>query len=243
MTSKWVSKSAQITAYKNAIINIENAIFANTTSDYCPALYIQRSKVSIINSKFNNLKADITAGAISLKECDEVYIENCEFTNVTSSKNGGAINADIWGDASVNGNVTIIDTIFKDTSSGFGGAYLQLGGNLFINNTLFTNNHATYNGESLYLSYVTSNITNCNFTSNGVDIIEGYPTYGGAIFNDMGALNVDKSNFINNTASAGNAIGAYDSSYNIKNSLFENNTNPIYTFFDKVGVRQQCLYQ
>ena len=242
MTSKWVSKSALITAYKNARINIENAIFANTTSTYSPALYIQRSKLSIINSKFHNLKADMTAGAISLKECGEVYIENCEFTNVTSSKNGGAINADIWGDAEVNGNVTIIDTIFKDTYSGFGGAYLQLGGNLFINNTLFTNNHATYNGGSLYLSYVTSNIANCNFTLNGVDIIEGYPTYGGAIFNDMGNLNVDKSNFINNTASAGNAICAYDSSYNIKNSLFENNTNPIYTFFDKGGVLDNNVY-
>ncbi|WP_296883732.1 C1 family peptidase [uncultured Methanobrevibacter sp.] len=242
MTSKWVSKSAQITAYKNAIIYIENAIFADTTSTYSPALYIQRSNVSIINSKFNNLKADITAGAISLKECGEVYIENCEFTNVTSSKNGGAINADIWGDLGVNGNVTIIDTIFKDTSSEFGGAYLQLGGNLFINNTLFTNNHARYNGGSLYLSYVTSNITNCNFTSNGVDVIEGYPTYGGAIFNDIGTLNVDKTNFINNTASAGSAICTYDSSYNIKNSLFENNINPIYTFFDKVGVLDNNVY-
>ena len=242
MTSKWVSKSAQITAYKDNIIYIENAIFADTISTYCPALYIQRSKVSIINSKFNNLKAEITAGAISLKECSEVHIENCEFTNVTSFKNGGAINADIWGDASVNGNVTIIDTIFKDTFSEFGGAYIQLGGNLFINNTVFTNNHARYNGGSLYLSYVTSNITNCNFTSNGVDVIEGYPTYGGAIFNDMGNLNVDKSNFINNTASAGNAIYTYDSSYNIKNSLFENNTNPIYTFFDETGVLDNNTY-
>ena len=242
MTSKWVSKSAQITAYKNAIINIENAIFADTTSTYSPALHIQRSKLSIINSKFNNLKADITAGAISLKECDEVYIENCEFTNVTSSKNGGAINADISGDLDVNGTVTIIDTVFKDTYSEFGGAYLQLGGNLFINNTVFINNHATYNGGAIYLSHVNSNITNCNFTSNCVNIIEGYPTYGGAIFNDIGNLNVDKSNFINDTASAGNAICTYDSSYNIKNSLFENNTNPIYTFFDKEGILENNVY-
>ena len=242
MTSKCVSKSAQITAYKNAIIHIENVIFTDTTSTYSPALYIQRSKLSIINSKFNNLKADITAGAISLKECDEVYIENCEFTNVTSSKNGGAINADISGDLDVNGTVTIIDTVFKDTYSEFGGAYLQLGGNLFINNTVFTNNHATYNGGSLYLSHVTSNITNCNFTSNGVDIIEGYPTYGGAIYNDAGTLNIDKSKFINNNASAGNAIGTYDSSYNIKNTLFENNKNPIYTFFDKEGILENNVY-
>ena len=120
MTSKCVSKSAQITAYKNAIIHIENVIFTDTTSTYSPALYIQRSKLSIINSKFNNLKADITAGAISLKECDEVYIENCEFTNVTSSKNGGAINADISGDLDVQATLLIVishqtvSTLLKD---------------------------------------------------------------------------------------------------------------------------------
>ena len=56
MTSKWVSKSAQITAYKNAIIYIENVTFADTTSTYSPALHIQRSNVSIINSRFKNLK-------------------------------------------------------------------------------------------------------------------------------------------------------------------------------------------
>ena len=242
MTSKFVSKSAQITAYKNAIIHIENVTFADTTSTYSPALYIQRSNVSIINSRFKNLKADITAGAISLKECEDVYIKNCEFINTTSSKNGGAIYADISGDLDVNGTVTIIDTSFKDTFSEFGGAYLQLGGNLFLDNTNFTNNHATYNGGAIYLSHVTSNITNCNFTSNGVDVIEGYPTYGGAIYNDIGTLNIDKSKFINNNASAGNAIGAYDSSYNIKNTLFENNTNPIYTFFDKEGILENNVY-
>ena len=242
MTSKFVSKSAQITAYKNAIIYIENVTFADTTSTYSPALHIQRSNVSIINSRFKNLKADITAGAISLKECEDVYIKNCEFINTTSSKNGGAIYADISGDLDVNGTVTIIDTSFKDTFSEFGGAYLQLGGNLFLDNTNFTNNHATYNGGAIYLSHVTSNITNCNFTSNGVDIIAGYPTYGGAIYNDISTLNIDKSKFINNNAIAGTAIGAYDSSYNIKNTLFENNRNPIYTFFDKESILENNVY-
>lgn len=135
------------------------------------------------------------------------------------------------------GNVTILDTVFRNTSSGFGGAYIQFGGKLIINNTEFTNCHATYNGGAVYISYVDSaEINDCNFTSNGVDIIEGYPTYGGAMVIDMSTISINDSRFINNTASAGNAIYAYDGSYNIRNTLFENNTNPIYTFFDKQSI-------
>ena len=124
--------------------------------------------------------------------------------------------------------------MFENTSSGFGGAYMQYGGNLFINNTEFTNCHADFNGGAVYLSQVEyGEINNCNFTSNSVGIIEDYPTYGGAILCDISTLNINDSRFINNTASAGNAVYAYDSSYNIKNSLFENNTNALYTVFDK----------
>ncbi len=119
------------------------------------------------------------------------------------------------------------------TYSGFGGAYVQLGGKLLLNNSEFINNHATFNGGAVYLSYTDAEIDNCNFTSNGVELNDqDYPTYGGAVLFDMATVIINNVNFINNTASAGSAIYAYDTSYNIKNSLFENNTNPIYTFFD-----------
>ena len=178
------------------------------------------------------MNGNITAGAIGIRLGGEVYIENCEFINTTSSKNAGAVYADIAGDGN-GGNVTILDSIFKDTYSDFGGAFLQLGGDLFLNNTEFINNHATYNGGSVYLSCVNGKINNCTFTSNSVDVIEGYPTYGGAILLDMGTYNISKSKFFNNNASAGAAIYAYDSAYTISNSIFENNTNPIYSVFDK----------
>ena len=93
-----------------------------------------------------------------------------------------------------------------------------------------------YDGGAVYLSYTNTEIDNCTFDSNGVSIIEGYPTYGGAIYCDMSTLNMDESKFFNNVASAGSAIYAYDTSYSIKNSKFENNTNPIYTVFDKGSV-------
>ena len=247
ITSKNFARLSQIflTSSSDSILtkmHIENITFVNINTTYAPAVYLKSSNASIIDSKFINLTAGITAGAIATKQGGNFYIKNCEFENVTSSKNGGAIFADITGDDNFTGSVTILDTKFKDTHSGFGGAYVQLGGKFVLNNTEFINSHAEYNGGAIYLSNTNSEINNCNFDSNGVSIIEGYPTYGGAIFNDNGALNVDKTNFINNIASAGNAIYAYDSSYNIKNSKFENNTNPIYTVFDKQGILENNVY-
>ncbi|WP_407422683.1 C1 family peptidase [Methanobrevibacter sp.] len=238
ITSKNFGKASQIllspsTELTPTEIYIENTTFANISASYAPALYLKSSKASIINSTFVNLKANITAGAISTKTGGELYIKNCEFVNVTSSKNGGAIFADVTGDDEYTGTITILDTKFKDTYSEFGGAYVQLGGNFVLTNTEFINSHAEYEGGAIYISHTNTAINNCTFDSNGVSIIEGYPTYGGAIFCDKSTLNITEFKFFNNDlASAGSAIYAYDTSYNIKNSIFDNNTNPIYTVFD-----------
>ena len=217
LSSKIFNMYSQIAVLTNSTVYIENATFSNSKSSYSPyspALYLRSSKTSIINSKFINLRGNITSGAIGVRMGGDLYVKNCEFINTTSSKNAGAIFADVLYDDYL-GVVTIIDTVFKDTRSEFGGALLQLSGNLFLNNTKFINGHAAHNGGSVYLSYVNGVINNCTFDSNGVDVIEGYPT------------------FFNNYAGAGAAIYAYDSAYTISNSIFENNTNPIYTFFDK----------
>ena len=235
LSSKIFNMYSQIAALTNSIVYIENATFSNSNSSYAPALYLRSSKTSVINSKFINLRGNITSGAIGVRMGGDLYVKNCEFINTTSSKNAGAIFADVLYDSNL-GAVTIIDTVFRDTSSEFGGAFLQLSGNLSLNNTKFINSHATYNGGSVYLSGVTGLINNCTFDSNGVDVIEGYPTYGGAILLDMGTYNISGSKFFNNNASEGSAVYAYDSAYTITNSIFENNTNPIYTFFDKQSI-------
>ncbi|WP_406532138.1 C1 family peptidase, partial [Methanobrevibacter sp.] len=232
---QYLAKAGQVMGSVDARFYLENITFANTTASYSPAIYVVGSKVRIIDSKFINLKANITAGAMSLREGGELYIKNCEFINTTSSKNAGAVYVDITGYNPGNeGNVTIIDSKFKDVSSEFAGAYVQLGGQFWINNTEFINSHAIFNGGAVYLSFTETEINNCTFDSNGVEVIEGYPTYGGAIFSDISKLNITDSKFFNNVAGEGNAIYAYDSSFRIKGSTFKNNTNAIFTVFDKV---------
>ncbi|WP_298523660.1 C1 family peptidase [uncultured Methanobrevibacter sp.] len=232
-TSKIPNRFGQIALVKSEYY-LDNLTFENITSSYSPAIYATSASGSIVNSRFKNLAAAISAGAISIKEGSNTYIQNCQFINTCSSKNAGAIHVDIAGvSGSSAGNVTIMDTLFKDTVSEFGGAYIQLGGNLSINNSEFINNKATYAGGSIYISYANAEIDNCMFDSNSLELIEGYPTCGGALYCDMGNLTLSNSTFINNSASSGNAIYAYDASYNITGSIFINNTNAICTFYDK----------
>ncbi len=232
ITSKVQNNFAQIMGDSSRII-MDNVTFLNIFASYAPALHLTTSNATIRNSKFINLTAIKTAGAIGIKEGGDVSIENCEFINTTSSKNAGAIYADIAGAAGSDGNLTIISSLFKNVSSGYGGALIQLGGKLFINNSDFVNNKARLNGGSVYISFVSAKINNCTFDSNRVEIIEGYPTYGGALYSDYGELLVTKSRFINNTAFLGNAIYAIDTAYNITNSTFVNNANAVYTDFDR----------
>ena len=234
ITSKIVAKAGQVMGSIETQLYLENITFANITATYSPAIYLVGSKIRIIDSKFINLKANITAGAMSLREGGEIYIRNCEFINTTSSRNAGAIYADITGYVASNeGNVTIIDSKFKDAHSDFAGAYAQLGGQFWLSNSEFINNHATVNGGAIYLSFTETEINNCTFESNGVGITADYSCYGGAIFSDMSTLNITDSKFFNNVASAGNAIYAYDTSFNIKGSTFKNNTNAIFSVFTK----------
>ena len=234
ITSKIYAKAGQIMGSIESQFYLNNITFANTTATYAPAIYLVGSKIRIIDSRFINLKANITAGAMSLREGGELYIKNCEFINTTSSRNAGAIYADITGYVASNeGNVTIIDSKFNNASSEFGGAYVQLGGKFWLSNSEFKNNHATINGGAVYLSFTETEIKNCTFDSNGVGIIEDYPSYGGAMFSDNSTLNITDSKFFNNVASAGNAIYAYDTSFNIKGSTFKNNTNAIFSAFTK----------
>lgn len=232
VTSTVANKFSQIQG-DSAVLNIDNTTFANIIASYSPALHLTTCDTRIRNSRFVNLTAEKTAGAIGIKFASDTLIENCEFINTTSAKNAGAIYTDIAGSLGADGNLIITHTRFKNASSGYGGAVMQLGGHLIINNSEFTNDWARLGGGAVYVSSSDAKISNSNFTCNGVDVIEGYPTYGGAIFCDYANLTVTNSRFTNSTAFLGNAIYARDTAYNISKSNFINNTNAIYTDFDR----------
>ncbi|WP_298523659.1 C1 family peptidase, partial [uncultured Methanobrevibacter sp.] len=229
ITSGISNRYGQIWA-SHSKVNLDNVDFINISSRYSPALSLEYCDYAIIvNSRFINLTADISAGAISLKREGNLYIKNCQFINTKSFKNAGAIIVDyMTGDY----DVAILDCLFYNASSLIGGAYIQLGCNLVMNNTAFINNRAAQDGGAVYLAFTNSEINNCTFDSNAVESRE-YPSCGGAIYSDYNDLEIHNSRFINNSAYGGNAIYACDTYYLIADSTFKDNDNAIYTEFDR----------
>ena len=202
---------------------IENTTFANTTSNYSTAVYAFQSTGKIRKSTFINLTATMTAGAIGIKElCENITIDDCDFTSTYAEKNGGAIYADVEGaDGIGDGNISIINSRFTDCFSEFGGAYLQLAGHLTIDSTNFTSNIALFDGGAIYTSWVeTVNITNSIFTSN-IGYYDGFSN-GGAAYFDMGEVILDSCILEDNSASEGSSLYTYDCDVSLFDNYFNN---------------------
>ena len=220
----------------NSIINVSDTTFANISSKYATAIY-NIGITHITRSKFINLRANATGGAVAVKGDDEkgfaqLLIADCEFTNISAGRNGGAIFADIaaGSDTLGEGRVIITNTAFNKNTAEFGGAILQLGGTLALINSTFTNNTASENGGAVYTSRTNVAIYNDSFTNNRARETDGC---GGALYLDHAESNIVNSTFTNNSACKGEAIYCYEIMYTINNATFKN--NKIYTRFDEVG--------
>ena len=220
----------------NCMMLIENTTFADISSNYSSAIFLKNSMGKIKNCNFVNLTATMTAGAIGIKSLPgEIIIEGCTFINASSKKNGGAVFADVPGESGMpKGNLSIINSRFVNCSSGFGGACLQLGGQLTIDGSNFTSNHVDYDGGAIYTSSVEHLIiSNSRFISN-----EGVPdySYGGACYLDNGNVTLDSCVFENNSALEGSSFYAFDCALSLSNNLFNNplkGSSSIFTVFDR----------
>lgn len=237
-TSRFFNKWGSIFAngkYGLSSLFVDNCIFTNITSRYTSAIYADTcNNIIVNNTQFINLKANETAGAVGIKTCGLTILENCLFVNTSSVKNAGALFIDPLGEGQnpLLEITEILNLTFINASSGFGGAFVQLGGLLNLKDSTFTNCSAVYGGGAVYLSYATTDIINCKFNSNKVATINGYPTYGGALYFDFDELNIINSEFNSNDAPIGSGILIYDSEYHLDNVTFNNNNNPVYTYFD-----------
>ena len=237
-----------------SIIKLMDCEFSNLRSKYATVVY-NAYQTEIQRCRFINLTS-ISAGAIALKGYAsfdgytallEVY--DCQFINVSSSKNSGAILADFNGMDFFDeakpyyGELIIKDSIFDNCRSLFGGAIAQFGGDLTINNTNFTNNNATYIGGAIYASNVSSKIFECLFENNTAvkdtffetgdesnRLSEGFGKFNsGAIYSDTGYSWIGSNIFINNTG----ALSLYSNPYYVVvGNNFIDNGIAIKTYFD-----------
>ena len=219
-TAKW---GGSIYSEENA--EIVNSTFNNSTSDYAAAIYA-KGNISIINSIFENLYACATAGAIGLKGLAYGEIINCTFANTAAFKNGGAIYIDI--SIMESKGTYIANSTFINSTGDYGGALVQLSGDLKIENSIFANNTAEYDGGAIFVSGETLILDNCSFESNNILYEELFN--GGAVYCDRANFTSIYSTFTNNSK---NAVYAYDVNLNLTDNEFENNGEAIHCVFGK----------
>ncbi len=216
-TAKWGGS-----IYSANKTNISNSTFSNSISKYAAAIYAE-GNITIANSTFENLYANETAGAIGLKELNNMEINNCTFINTSAVKNGGAIFMDVDSKPI---ETYVVNSIFVNSTGDFGGALVQLGGNISIINSIFINNTAQYDGGAIFLSKTLLGMNNTILESN--KIMDNESFNGGAIYLDDSVFNIFNTDFTNNTK---NAIYAYDSYGYMENCIFKNNSEAIHCVF------------
>lgn len=229
------SAHSAIYADHSVCVHVENTTFANLTGPLGNAINTKGSILTVKKSKFINLHAQASVGAILGKyfvvrnEDSEpipsapFIIEDCEFINVTSANDAGALYFDL--DSCAEGltqYLNVFNCSFTDCASRFGGAIALLGGCLNISDSTFKNNSATFSAGAIYSSWSIVNISNSNFTNNNAKV------NGGAFYIDMGKLIISDSNVINNN---GTAVYAEDSELDFKDSTFDNGGVSVYGNF------------
>ena len=147
-------------------LKIDNCNFKDCYSFYGGVLNYKGDYLLVNNSNFSNSRASVTGGAIvgkyfpkeidgNLLASDEMVIENCIFSKSSSKSNGGAIYMDLdSGSDNVPQTLNIINSSFIDCSSKFGGAIVNLGGVLNVENSRFTGNSANSVGGAIYTSWL-----------------------------------------------------------------------------------------
>ncbi|RAP49991.1 MAG: hypothetical protein BZ138_07065 [Methanosphaera sp. rholeuAM270] len=232
--------------YSETMLDVTDSEFKENSAEYGGAISSLNAKISVWNSIFKDLYANRSGGAIGIKYDDEfdtsisaltssdeglnlseIIVENCEFSNVSSRYNGGAICfSDLrnYPDC-IFVTMRVNNSAFTDCESEFGGAILQLNGNLTVNNTLFCGGCAIESGGAIYTSQANLDIINSSFTDYMAS------TDGEAVYFEKGVLSISDSVFQDNKTEGGTgSIYLYDSSMYLMDSYF-NPESSVYGVF------------
>ena len=212
-----------------ADLTLSNSIFTgNSANGYGGAIYSNYagSSLDISNSIFGgtgNGEGNTAnhGGAIYIGQSGTHTIDASQFVNNSAAEVGGAIYNATGSDLTVTNSVfegnRTTNTVSDSTIYAQGGAiYTQ--GNLTIDNSSFSNNHANRDGGAIHgESGAVLTVTNSDFNNNSAN------WSGAAIYGVNTTINVSDSTFSENVGGNG-VIFASTSEVTVKDSLFNDNT-------------------
>lgn len=221
---------------------VEGCTFKNISARFAPAILYKGANFTVKRSKFTDLRSRLSGGAIigkffsnMEKEISPFLIEDCEFTNLTSTGDGGAIFFDMdSGSDYVLQRLNVINSNFTACKSKYGGAICNLGGILNVSGSKFSNVSAGFEGGAIYTSWCSLNIINSTISDATAE------KNAGAIYFDKGRLTIVDSSItgsgvVREGKSTGRAIYAYDANLDFSASNFGNGGLSVYAVFSKVS--------
>lgn len=202
-----------IYAEYNKNIYLENCSFIDNAAPYGGAIYVRGGSLTVLNSRFHNNTAYNFAGAILGESGVRIIINNTEFIlNKADEGSGGAIYL-------VSSSLTANNITVTDSKADFGAGIVSLRSTLNLNDSIFKNNDARYDGGALYGYYGSLNLNSSRFIRNTAR------NGAGLFINDVNIVNITFNEFIKCAASnyAG-AIYSFSGKINETLNKFENNT-------------------
>jgi predicted outer membrane repeat protein len=196
-----------------ASATLTNVTFSGNGGYASSTVYGLGSTLTLVGCTFLSNHASETSGGAIYLDNSQATVDDCTFRNNVATfggRNGGAI--------AVSGStLTLSDSLFEDNYSGHGGALALLGGNCVATNVVFRDNTAQSDGAQMFHSGQGGAVwvgpgssftaQSCSFSSNQVlpPLGTQFPDdqLGGAIFRDLGVVNVSDSVFRHNTAVLG----------------------------------------
>ena len=250
----WVQGGA-VFLRANCNFTISNSEFRNCWSDKeGGALYISNQQATVLspldilvsNVTFinNTAKGNLDAknnrggGAMLVKECNNVILDNITAINNTANY-GGAITFD-----SLRSNIQLVNsTLDANNATMYGGA-IWANSNFALGNITMSNNNAKDTGGGIYLTagvtkFVYANLTfisnNATYagafnwerehiTISDMVFINNTATYGGALYINKNNNTVLDNNFTGNSAIYGGAVYASYNNLHVLNNNFTNNS-------------------
>ena len=233
LLNKKTSGGAISSCYRSNITVQESLFIENTATYIGGAVHMQKTRGSFVNCTFerNSAKSLLNkmTGGGAIFSCDRsnITVQESLFKENTATYSGGAINMQKTRGSFV--NCTFERNSLKGLSDkiSFGGAIFSCDrSNITVQESLFKENTATYNGGAIHMQKTRGSFVNCTFERNSAKSLLNKKTSGGAISSCYRSnIRVQESLFIENTATyIAGAVHMQKTRGSFVNCTFERNS-------------------
>ena len=215
-------------------ITVQKSLFKENTATYSGgAILMQKTRGSFVNCTFERNSAKslphkkTAGGAISSLDWSNITVQQSLFKENTVTYSGGAIHMQKTRGSFVNCTFERNSAKSLRQKLGFGGAISSHDwSNITVQQSLFKENTATYDGGAIHMRKTRGSFVNCTFERNSAKSLPHKKTAGGAISSlDWSNITVQQSLFKENTATcSGGAILMQKTRGSFVNCTFERNS-------------------